>query len=345
MRTTIRSLWLCAPYDVALKGFENGPKAVIGPPKELALACLTEALPFTQSALVVIPQHDRLSEAVAATFRSTFSEVYTTTAAEFLKSDDSRPEGSSLPNKLAKEFDVVCFASGSVLQPEGQSPPLPDPGRAEGSGLASSARLLPHMVSVAQRRMHPLGIITFTGQRRLRVVAPQPAAADFDDFLRFIDDDASTTAAADAALRDASWSSQRALQRSMDNAHADWYLPFPHVRRRWFESEYEVTPLDVAAHIRTWPSYQQSRAARHDVASHTLGVIRRSTIIDPLESLCGLMEVHAAAGGNGGKLRVQLDSFVITCDSRPLNARQPRYESLGGSAIPQLPSSRGKRHS
>ncbi|CBH14782.1 hypothetical protein, conserved [Trypanosoma brucei gambiense DAL972] len=349
-------------FSPALHGYHRGCKGFFPEPAECWLAILTDSVPFYRNSLVICPSFMDDERLGAITRRS--GEHFPGCRVAALRrrigvaasSPCCRAEGSGealqvkggrLPHFVSpletvapSSLDAVIFA-GNVF----------------GEEMLHDA---PWHLSLAHRCLRPHGVVAVMGYSPvIRVVAPEAARNDADDFLKDLVDSARA-----AIERGEADNMREALQRvmdvssSLDVGHADMYFPFPSVRRRWFCSEYSATPAQVAAAYRCLPEYQllstgsrgNSRAPQCSDMEETLiceggsgddalNVVRRRCIVDPLEALEGCLRALLISGGDtaAGKsaLRVRVSHFVVTCSTRSINAQSqlPPHPS----AVERLP--------
>lgn len=126
----------------------------------------------------------------------------------------------------------------------------------------------PWHLSHAHRVLRPHGVVAIVGHAaETEVTAPAWAAEDAGGYLESSHLDAQeclrmAAAAATAACEGDDVAPVQALRRAVEvhetlrSGHADVFLPFPSVRRRWFTSEYAMTPAALVAHYRAAPLYQ-----------------------------------------------------------------------------------------
>lgn len=135
----------------------------------------------------------------------------------------------------------------------------------------------PWYISLAHRALRPHGVLGVLGHsQRVRVVAPEWAAEDSDDYLRQLLREAReqlrvseqrvsmeatpqpnlSTSSSSASLYTAALKRAVEVEESEDCGHGDVYFPFSAVRRRWLFSEYRMRPHELVSCYRAMPLYQ-----------------------------------------------------------------------------------------
>lgn len=290
---------LVSPFGAELHGFNRGPQSIIPPSPEVALALLTEAVPFHQDALIIFPENRQgASEStILSQMREHFLRVHH--GCMTLLPHDVGAKRFSTPLETLAEgsLDIVCFS---------------------GNCFATVLEQCAVLISEAHRALRRHGVVAIHGSRRLRVVAPERAVVDYNDFSAFIENEY-------FKLPISTGTSQRYKNRSasVECGHSDIYLPFPHVKRRWFTSAYRVPVSHLTGYIRGWETYQAVvKPSRYDgdppgVRRHRVGRV------DPLQAFEGLLLE------SGEEVTVEVDTFVVTCDSRPHNGTSAIGDGVG----------------
>lgn len=251
----------------------------------------------------------------------------------------------------------VSVQHQTALQVEGQ-PPLPPSLRVPSvsSGFSSSLDTLPSHsrdlvvfssnvfghemlfqcplhISAVHRVLKRHGIFAVLGRSVAFTVVsgPEEAARDLTDYF---DDH-------QAEVNLLSWNEEvkrsTITTSSIDSAHGDVYFPFPSVKRRWFESEHAMSPLQLINCCRTIPTFHPCYASRRrsslkknetsdfvDEDSDLTGsegsfVVQRTA--DPLDGLLRFWKIRNL-NLNEPMFRVRMLHFVVTCSSRSVDRVQ-----------------------
>jgi hypothetical protein len=188
----------------------------------------------------------------------------------------------------------------------------------------------PHVVTDAARVLRPHGVLAVMAQRRARLVGPAEVVADYEAFAEELH----------------AGSSMPEREAEEDGFAGVAFPAGSSVKRRWFTSEFPVATLEnLAAYVRSWPEYHAAVSPIADPAEE--GVQRRRPlpsggVADPLEVL--LEAIEAFFRHRTGRryprdaLALEVDTCVITCDSRPSSRRASGgTATLGGVGQRNLP--------
>jgi SAM-dependent methyltransferase len=303
-------------FGPALHGARRGPSCTVPEPEELWFAAVAAAVPFRRSLACVTPPSDVASAAVAKRAGVHFTRVVRTplfTPAPKTETHaiaaglppGAAPGALALPDNVAAamarspfqrapdgEFDAVCFAGGALAH-------------------TIRAGVAAHQLSEAHRVLKPHGVVVVMGQRRGRLIGAPELQEDFAAMTRQLVDDGADVA-----------------EDSEQVGHADVYLPFANVQRRWFTSEYDVPAAAIADYVRSWRCYHEASAPSMDPADGAAAAprgVRRAIGADPLEAM-----LSSIAARRLPTLRLAVDHFVVTCDNRPIN--RPSAVGTGANA-------------
>lgn len=309
-------------------------RSIISEPLDLWLAAMSDAVPFVQKAFVLCPSY--YSKESCAKLQNQCRQVLPeaqvqplpfSSLSRILHSDQRKTIPASSPQiaTLLQPFDriaprsqdIVVF-SGNVLGQE-------------------MLEQIPSYISAAFRALRPSGVFAVLGHRlHVHVVSPKWAAEDSDYFFSNFQNE--------LASLQGNMQNDRKKWESFNNGHQDIYFPFPAVKRRWFESEYRLSPVEFATFCRSLPGYSTCYGAqwrkRDFFTSHSslgsddfvdcsslnseselavkfpLCVYRQ---FDPLDSMLQFWKHKYHISCDDAILRVNVLHFCITCSSRGMN--------------------------
>ncbi|CAD2216816.1 hypothetical protein, conserved [Angomonas deanei] len=364
-----------------LHGFHRGSTATFAEPLDVWLTALGQAVPFYKNVLIVVPsrmqnhQVKRLFQRAKVHFPSAhiapLHRISRDESEEHRATDREKDSPLSLQGGRADGSLTAVPTQEGSRTPAVHTPRHPPPSALSMFSGGSLDLILfadnvfkeemyyhaPWYISQAHKALRPHGVLAMVGQRPVvRVAAPQWASQDVADFLDHVE----STARADLALlekmaragdhtHDDRLKTLRTILETEESAsvgHGDIYFPFSAVQRRWFTSEFALSPMQLTEVLRGMPLYQylqrhQSLQAHPqtdedfvDIPFPSLGtegsedtvvgVVRQHSAIDPLEALYQCLETRIRRESNPGStmdqdLRVQVEHFVVTCSNRSMN--------------------------
>jgi hypothetical protein len=334
-----------AAHGPELRGFTRGPTCRVPEPEEAWLAVLGAALPFRASAAVVCLDSSTTSRAPVKRGAAHFRECH---ACPLMLMSNEVEEGTGetnpAPNAASLESDralippelreralqqqAASASDSAMVSPVVSQFLARSPFGRIGDGVMDTVVYLPHTfrqtlpwaehyITDTARILRPHGVMAIMAESRARLVGPQELVEDFEQFKALLD-----TACPHAGV----WAEE--------DGFVDMPLPFSHVQRRAFTSEYPVTSLAaLAAYVRSWPQYLEYAAPRQD--ENEEGVLRGRA--DPLVAFMDAAKAQLEARGPPGHpanvqtvLRLEVDLCVVTADNRPSN--RPRTFTVGRPA-------------
>ncbi|ORC92255.1 uncharacterized protein TM35_000044690 [Trypanosoma theileri] len=344
---------LVSAFGSALYGSHRGPRGFYPEPVDVWLAVLMDAVPLYQKSVIICPS--TISDDRASSLLVRAKEHLPSVHLAPLRKRSCRDSSLLSCERSRQTSEVVAPLLPSFESPlESLAPQSLDlvvfAANVFGEELLYDA---PWHMSLAHRCLRPHGVVAIIGyDTRVRVAAPQTAQRDTDDFLEDLQRRASELANGTDS-QDISIALKRALDvsSSLNVGHADTYFPFPSTRRRWFVSEYSVSPAQLAASYRVLPEYQILSAGRRrhilpfsdgeEREGDAINVCRRSSCVDPLEALQVCLKAHDTLEGRRAlaspSLRAHVRHFVVTCSARSVNSFSQHHElSSSGRRLPQL---------
>lgn len=345
---------LVSAFGSSIHGYHRRFPAFYPEPVDVWLAALTDAVPFYQRCIVVCPStmSDERAKSLLYRAREILPSVRLAPLRrrQFLNSQrDDAEHARPGAKKVGTKGGVMCGTLPVFASPLEDLPPrsldlVVFAANVFGEEMLHDA---PWHMSLAHRCLDSHGVVAIMGYAtQARVVAPEAARGDADDFLEELRHTARETAAKANSLKlRAAMSRAIDVTSSLDVGHADTYFPFRSTKRRWFVSEYAATPAQLAASYRALPEYQLLSSGANspflsyflcgnsltdekieDYNDEALNVLRRNGSVDPLEALQGCLQAREEILLQQKKqnflatLRVHVRHFVITCSLRSVNS-------------------------
>lgn len=238
-------------------------------PLESWLSTMADAVPFTKNTFVVCPSTwDKLSmQNIQHRARKVFPAAQVgsvrrrenSTLLKRREDDSTQLVNSALPHSLARMPSTLNDVYQSPLDslPSSSQDVVVFAGNILGQELWFQS---PSHITAAHRVLRPHGVLAVFGHAlEVKVVSPDWAAQDADDFLASLKQDEQSLLESQSQkgeqYKHDSLLSVKHRVDSMSCGHADIYFPFPAVQRRWFESEYSMSPTEIVACCRTLPTY------------------------------------------------------------------------------------------
>lgn len=258
-------------------------------PLEAWISIMSDAVPFIKNVFVVCPS--TMGKASMLALRSRCRQIFPTaqigsTRVGFRSTENGTAPphffSSSSSASALHQRQMTWLSPLDVLPAQSQDI-IVFVGNVFGREMLCAA---PSHITSAHRVLQPHGILAVLGYPLdIRVTSPSFAVTDTNDFLATVATDLEgvlqplslplkrgtsnigSSHAADAPVKTKSnrISGERRRQEeartakfvleSLSSGHADVYFPFPATSRRWFQSEYALSPLELAACYRSLPSY------------------------------------------------------------------------------------------
>lgn len=315
-----------------------------------------DALPFFKDAYFLCPSY--YSDQSLSCLRSRCREIFPHAKAGKLREDERKLSGLSTGSGSASRFSGLTPGSARLpssisyirASPITKLPPKSQDLIVYAGNVFGSEMLFqsPAHISAAHRALRPHGVLAIVGHTlSLDIVGPPIVKRGIDDFTEMMREDFSALCKEEAkgqrctpqhacASPFASAEVAKEMMDSMSLGHGDIYFPFPAVKRRWFQSEYELSPSEVTAFYRLLPMYSHCYSARMskngemgepiafedfllpsnaDFPSSVPStvVVRRS--VDPVDVLLRWLSTSMQSL-QAKKIRARMLHFVVTCSTR-----------------------------
>lgn len=349
-------------------------------PLESWLSLMADAVPFTKNTFVVCPSTwDDLS---LQNIQSRARKVFHTAQVGAVQRRKDQCTGTKFKERVVEVGLPPAFARmPSALNDVYKTPldALPSDsqdvivfaGNIFGQELWFQS---PSHVTAAHRVLQSHGILAVFGNAlEVQVTSPDWAAQDANDFMVSLKQDGQSLLKGQKNQlneQDEPGKLLNAIYRvdSMSCGHEDIYFPFPAVQRRWFQSDYSMSPIEMAACYRALPMYNLCYGVRYqrtdnmrvigkpwskvnddfvDVSTspssdHAVSenasnaslpsrdqfVVQRS--LDPLDVLLKHWKWNHKINLQEKILRVRVLHFVITCSTRGVNMVETRPDYRRG---------------
>ncbi|KAH9601486.1 hypothetical protein LSM04_002625 [Trypanosoma melophagium] len=343
---------LVSAFGSALHGSHKGPRGFFPEPVDVWLAVLMDAVPLYQKSVVVCPStmSDDRASSLLVRAKEHLPSVHLAPLRKRRCSDSAvlSCEGGGKTSEVAAKLLPSFISPLETITPQSLDLVV-FAANVFGEEMLYDA---PWHMSLAHRCLRPHGVVAIIGyDTRIRVVAPETAQRDANDFLEDLKRRASEMVNGSDSKDDISIALKRSLDvsSSLSVGHADTYFPFPSTRRRWFVSEYSVSPSELVASYRVLPEYQllSNGRRRHNLPFYNGEEregdainVRRCLCVDPLEALQVCLKAHDTLLGRGAlaapSLRAHVRHFVVTCSARSINSHSQQHQiSSSGRHLPE----------
>lgn len=339
-RSTAAPSGLVSPYSAQWHGFHTGPSFVPAVPDEVVISVLTEAVPFHQDTLIITGPSAAKDPRVDMTrSEATFGRQMK----EHFKNVHMQPLRARDQHKFRESSGLLSAGPDSSLLALPHSPQLPcwktpaealPPQSLDVVCLAPAvfAQLLqhhPYYLTTFHRVLRPHGIIAITGMSALRIVSPAWCTEEYSDVVHHLREEC------EKILSDEEWRLFETRRNSVEAQHVDIYLPFPHIKRRVFTTQYKLTIDELVGSLRALPECSVALKRPEHRAADAVGVVREHphrTPVNPIEVFDGLLRARfGTASASEQCIVAEVDFFVISCDSRRTN-----YFSGSGGTLQQI---------
>eukprot|EP00796_Vickermania_ingenoplastis_P005294 gene5294-3797_t len=354
------------------QGLLNGPnlfhfQSCLAEPLESWLSIMADAVPFYKDTVVVCPSS--FDESARSSLRRRCQAIFPRATVEPLRlrltrrsrrtpNTSGTEKNSALPPAVRHQcqyFEQTWCSPLEKLPPQSQDV-IVFAGNVFGREMLFQG---PSHITAAHRVLRPHGVLAILGYSLdCKVAVPDWARCDADDFLTTMKADATALehqnldtlchdldAVRTMQQRQLGIQRAKSIMSSISCSHTDIYLPFPAVKRRWFESEYAMSPAELASCYASIPFYAPcyaptlwgngggSSSCKEDFVSlpalnlrntkSTSSLVVRKTV-DPLEMLLSFWETHRhTRRAQRGALRARVLHFTLTCSSRGMNSIHP----------------------
>lgn len=342
-----KSKTMCVPLEGqgACGGYVSFVSSPLPEPLEAWISIMSDAVPFIKNVFVVCPS--TIGKASMLALRSRCRQIFPTAQV-----GTTRVGARSVENGAAASHFFGSSKSASALhqgQMEWLSPLDALPAKSQDivvfAGNVFGQEMLwaaPSHITSAHRVLQPHGILAVLGYPLdIRVTAPSFATTDANDFLTTIAADLEevlqplsplkegassigSATSADAPIekkssrisgekrRQEEAKAAKFLLESLSSGHTNVYFPFPAVNRRWFQSEYALSPIELAACYRSLPSYAPCYS---------------SYVVQD-----GYLDNDVARSDNGGKNSAE-DFVSLPFLHEPGTSAAPSFSSVNASSL------------